>query len=116
MQGSICAGFDCVNNESFGFDTIILKENNLRIFFNDTSTGAGFPANDWRLVANDSGSGGANFLAIRGRYRGPQVFTVTAGAPTASLFVDSIGRVGFRNSAPLLDLHVDDQQHPGDPP
>ena len=28
------------------------------------------------------------------------------GAPTASLFVDSSGRIGLRNSAPVLDLHI----------
>ena len=39
---------------SFGFDTIVLKENNLRIFFDDTSTSASFPRNDWRIIANDS--------------------------------------------------------------
>ena len=106
VQGSICAGFDCVNNESFGFDTIILKENNLRILFNDTSTNVGFPANDWRLVANDSGSGGANFFAIEDATAGRNLFTVTAGAPANSLFVDSQGRVGLRNSAPVLDVHI----------
>jgi hypothetical protein len=26
VQGSICAGLDCVNNESFGFDTIRLRK------------------------------------------------------------------------------------------
>jgi hypothetical protein len=48
-----------VNNESFGFDTIRLKENNTRIKFDDTSVSAGFPANDWQLTANDSASGGS---------------------------------------------------------
>ena len=28
VDGSICVGQDCVNGESFGFDTIRLKENN----------------------------------------------------------------------------------------
>ena len=106
VQGSLCVGLDCVNNESFGFDTIILKENNLRIFFNDTSVSAGFPANDWRLIANDSASGGANFFAIEDSTAGRNIFSVTAGAPVASLFVDSFGRVGLRNSAPVLDLHM----------
>src|SRR5882672_5192780 len=46
VQGSTCTGLDCVNNESFGFDTLKLKENNLRIFFEDTSVSAGFPSND----------------------------------------------------------------------
>ncbi len=30
VDGSACIGFDCVNGESFGFDTLRLKENNLR--------------------------------------------------------------------------------------
>ncbi|MFL6278886.1 MAG: hypothetical protein ACJ731_02135, partial [Vicinamibacterales bacterium] len=64
VQGSTCTGFDCVNNESFGFDTLRLKENNLRIHFDDTSSSAGYPANDWRIIANDSASGGANYLAF----------------------------------------------------
>ena len=64
VQGSICAGFDCVNNESFGFDTLRLKENNLRINFDDTSTSAGFPATDWTLSANDTASGGLNRFSI----------------------------------------------------
>ena len=33
---SLCVGFDCVNGESFGFDTVRLKENNLRLHFDDT--------------------------------------------------------------------------------
>ena len=51
IQGSLCVGLDCVVNESFGFDTIRLKENNTRIKFDDTSTSAGFPNNDWQLTA-----------------------------------------------------------------
>ena len=35
VDGSACIGFDCVNGESFGFDTLRLKENNLRIKFDD---------------------------------------------------------------------------------
>ena len=33
IDGSLCVGFDCVNGESFGFDTIRLKDNNTRIKF-----------------------------------------------------------------------------------
>lgn len=49
VQGSICAGLDCVNNETFGFATLRLKENNTRIDFVDTSASAGFTTNDWRI-------------------------------------------------------------------
>ena len=44
VQGSACVGLDCADGESFGFDTIRLKENNTRIKFDDTSTSPGFPA------------------------------------------------------------------------
>src|SRR2546423_2257216 len=105
VQGSACVGLDCVNNEPFGFDTIRLKENNLRILFMDTSV-APFPSNDWQLTANDSASGGANKFSIDD-VTGPKTpFTVTAGAATDSIFVASTGKVGFRTSTPVLDLHV----------
>jgi hypothetical protein len=106
VQGSTCIGLDCVNNESFGFDTIRLKENNTRIKFDDTSSGVGFPANDWQLTANDSASGGASKFSIEDITGAKVPFTVTAGAATNSIFVDSAGRVGFRTSTPVLDLHV----------
>jgi hypothetical protein len=105
VQGSTCSGFDCVNNESFGFDTLRLKENNTRIGFDDTSSGS-FPANDWAITANDSGAGGASYLAFDDVTGARQPFRVTAGAPTSSLFVSSSGNVGFGTATPLLDLHV----------
>src|SRR4051794_40761070 len=106
VQGSLCVGLDCVNNENFGFDTIKLKENNLRIKFEDTSTLPGFPSNDWQITANDSASGGANYLAFDDVTSGRQPFRVTAGAPSAALFVDNTGRLGLRTSTPVLDLHI----------
>lgn len=106
VQGSACIGLDCVNNESFGFDTIRLKENNTRIKFDDTSTSAGFAASDWQLTANDSASGGANKFSIEDITSSKVPFTITGGATTNSIFVDSTGRVGFRTSTPVLDLHV----------
>ena len=112
IQGSLCVGLDCVNNESFGFDTIRLKENNTRIKFDDTSTSAGFPANDWQLTANDSASGGSSKFSIEDITGSRVPFTITAGATTNSIFVDSTGRVGFRTSTPVLDLHVNTSNTP----
>lgn len=113
VQGSACVGLDCVNNESFNFDTIRLKENNTRISFNDTSTSAGFPTNDWTIRANSSASGGANFLAFvdrgtseSGDESGTIVFEVDAGAPANALKVSSAGKVGIRTATPGLDLHI----------
>ncbi len=112
VQGSLCVGLDCVNNESFGFDTIRLKENNTRIKFDDTSTGAGFPANDWQLTANDSASGGSSKFSIEDITGARVPFTITAGASTNSIFVDSTGRVGLRTSTPVLDLHINTSNTP----
>jgi len=106
VQGSLCVGLDCVNNESFGFDTIRLKENNTRIKFEDTSTSAGFPNNKWQLTANDSASGGANKFSIDDTTNSRTPFTIRAGAPNDSLFISSNGKLGLRNASPVLDIHV----------
>lgn len=106
VQGSLCVGFDCVNGESFGFDTLRLKENNLRIHFQDTSVSASFPSNDWRIVANDTGNGGANYLAFEDSSAGTYPFRVLAGAGNNALYVDAQGDVGVGTSSPVVELHV----------
>jgi hypothetical protein len=116
VQGSICAGLDCVNNEDFQFDTLRLKENNLRIHFSDTSTGA-FPLRDWELRANDSESGGASYFGIVDRgddgTAATVVFSVAAGAPANALTVRSTGDLGIRTSTPVLDVHARTGDTPG---
>lgn len=112
VQGSACVGVDCVNNENFGFDTIRLKENNLRIKFEDTSAGS-FPSVDWQLTANDSASGGQNRFSIDDITNGKTPFTVEAAAASNSIYIDSTARVGFRTSNPVLDLHVVTGNTPG---
>jgi hypothetical protein len=112
VQGSICSGFDCVNNENFGTDTIRVKENNVRIQFDDTSSTAGFATNNWQLRANDQASGGANFFGIVDQGTGGTgetgtiVVAVDAGATANSIRVSSNGKVGFRTATPVLDLHT----------
>jgi len=112
VQGSECVGLDCLNNESFGFDTIRLKENNTRIKFDDTSTSTGFPARDWQLTANDSASGGSSKFSIEDITGSKVPFTITAGAATNSIFADSTGRIGLRTSTPVLDLHINTSNTP----
>jgi len=106
VDGSLCVGLDCVNGESFGFDTIRLKENNLRIKFDDTSSSASFPNNDWQITINDSANGGANKFSIDDITGGRTPMTIEAGAPSNSLFVDNGGRVGFGTNNPTVTLHA----------
>jgi hypothetical protein len=70
VDGSACIGLDCVEGQDFSFSTLILQENNLRVFLNDTSTSASFPANDWEIIANDSANGGDSFLGFADRLAG----------------------------------------------
>ncbi len=113
ITGSLCVGFDCVDGESFGFDTLKLKENNLGIYFDDTSTTAGFPANDWRLVANDSASGGNNYFTIQDATASRDILKIEAGAPANAFYIEDYGRIGLKTSTPVLELHINDSDTPG---
>lgn len=106
VDGSIAVGQDSVNGENFGFDTIRLKENNLRIKFQDTSTSASFPSNDWQITINDSSNGGANKFSIDDIDGGRTPFTIEAASPSHSLYVDNGGRIGFNTSTPVTELHA----------
>ena len=118
VQGSACVGLDCVNGEAFGFDTIRLKENNDRIQFDDTSTSAGFPTNNWQIRANSSASGGTSFLgfvdqgATGNSETGTIVFEVDAGAAANALRVGSSSKVGLRTATPVLDIHMNTSDTP----
>jgi len=103
--GSLCVGVDCVNGENFNFDTIRLKENNLRIRFTDTSSSSSFPTTDWEITVNDSANGGANFFRIANIDDNRNPLTILNTAPDNAIYVTNNG-VGFNTSSPLVNLHV----------
>jgi hypothetical protein len=104
-QKSACVGNDCVDGEDFDFDTIRIKENNLRLHADDTSGTASFPGTDWRLVFNDSANGGANKFAIEDVTAATTPFTIEGGTPDNTLYVDAEGRIGIGTSTPVVDIH-----------
>lgn len=106
VQGSACVGLDCSTGESFGFDTIRMKENNLRLNFEDTSSSASFPSNDWTIVANDSSNGGGNYLGIQDDDAGRIPFRVEAGARANALYVEADGDIGIGTDNPAVDLTI----------
>lgn len=110
VQNSECIGFDCVNNENFGFATIKLKENNTRIFFDDTSNPP-FPANDWNLEANESSSGGLSGFFLTDLTNGQRPFFVKANAGDDAIYVLDGGNVGIGTNAPTQKLHVNGNLH-----
>ncbi|MEO1082763.1 MAG: tail fiber domain-containing protein [Acidobacteriota bacterium] len=109
---SLCVGNDCVNGESFGSDTVRLKENNLRIHFDDTSTTASFPQNDWRILINDTVNGGSNHFSIEDSTTGVTPFRVEAGASANALVVEADSDVGIGTLDPVVELHVVDGDSP----
>ena len=95
VYGSECIGQDCVNGENFSFDTLRLKENNLRIHFFDTSNSGSFPSTDWRITINDTFNGGDNYFSID-----------DATANTSLLRIMADGNVGIGTTSPSERLHV----------
>jgi hypothetical protein len=112
VLGSECVGLDCVNGETFNADTLRLKENNLRIHFDDTSTSS-FPKNDWRITINESVSGGVSKFSIDDVTGAKTPFTIRAGAPNNALFVASFGSVGLGTATPIMQIHAVNGNTPG---
>lgn len=106
VDGSLCTGVDCANGETFGFDTIRLKENNLRIKFEDTSNISNYPTNDWQISANETIDGGLDKFSIEDVDAGRTPFTIEAGARTNSLYVNRSGRIGIGTSTPNTHVHT----------
>jgi hypothetical protein len=106
VQGEACIGTDCDCYESFELDTLRLKQNNLRLNFDDTSTNPGYPDNDWTIVINENNSGGANKFSIEDTTANKTPFTIIAGAPDNSFYLNSNGKLGLRTATPGLDIHM----------
>jgi hypothetical protein len=107
VQGKECVGIDCATSEAFGFDVLKLKHNNTRLLFDDSSTTAGFAATDWRLTANDTTSGGLNYFALEDVTAATVPVTVRGGAPSNSLYITNLGRIGIGTASPDARLDVE---------
>jgi len=112
VQGSLCVGFDCVNGENFGFDTLRLKENNLRIHFDDTSNSASFASNDWRIAVNATENGGASYFAIEDATAGRTPFRIEAGAINNAMYLSDAGDLGLGTATPIVEVHAVDGNTP----
>ncbi len=106
IRNSLCVGRDCIDHPSYGFDTLRLNENNLRIKFIDSSGAASFPSNDWEIFTNDAGNGGLNRFSVRDVSNSRVPLTLEAGAPSHSVYLDDGGRLGLGTSVPTTDIDV----------
>jgi hypothetical protein len=112
INDSLCVGSDCDSSVLFGASTIVLMENNLQIFFDDTSTLSNYPDNDWKFICNDTIDGGGNYFALMDATAGSNILVLEAGAEENSLYVDSHGDVGIHTSNPFYELHITDGDTP----
>jgi len=110
IEGSLGVGLDINTSgqgEVFGFNTLILKENNLRILFDDSDDPMGtMPANDWQIEANSSSNGGSSHFAILDITGSTVPFKVMASAPTNSFLIGSDGKVGIGTNVLNHELNV----------
>lgn len=112
IAGRLCVGDDCADAETFPFEAIKMKQNNAWIETDDTS-GAMFPARNWRLQFNDAGNfvaGATNHFAVVDRgdtsLIAVSILQLDAGAPPDSIRVDQNGNVGLGTATPSATLQV----------
>lgn len=111
IQGSLGIGTDIDDGQGFNSDTFIMKENTLRMLFDDTSTGS-FPSNDWRFTFNSDLNGGANYFSIDDVTAGAVPFRIDENAGNNALYIESGGHVGMGNTNPSVELHITGKDTP----
>ena len=118
---SACVGTSCLNNETFGATVLKLKEDNVRFEFLDNSSEPGFPAVDWKMIANDEEPGGKSYFALQDQTANTYPLRIEAGAPTSSLHISSnlksgfshAARVGIGTATPSAEIDVHGHDSPG---
>ncbi|SEL42136.1 hypothetical protein SAMN04487910_2405 [Aquimarina amphilecti] len=107
IQNSLGVGQDISTGVDFGFNTLLLAENNLRILFDDSDDISGtLPANDWQIEINETANGGTSHFAIVDVTGATTPFKILAGAAEHSLFVATNGNVGLGTNNPTNKLEV----------
>jgi len=107
VQGNACIGGSCASNDA-SVSVLKLKSTQPNILFDDVDipceeVSCVSTAHDWALLINPSNV--AQF-ALRDIDNNLTPFTVAAGAPDNSLFVDGTGKVGLGTATPSVSLHV----------
>jgi hypothetical protein len=110
--GSACIGGSCVNGEALGYNTLLLKADNIRIRAEDTSAVGPFPRNDWQITFNETTFEGADKFSIEDITHTTTPLTIEPAAPDHSLYVADNGYLGLGTSTPAHEIDVVDGDTP----
>ena len=105
--GSMAIGYDVDNPTSFGLNTLVFKEKNLRVLFDDAtdSDDKHYSYNDWKITINDSKYDGASFFRIDDVTGGFELFKLMAGSRDNALVTNG-DNVGLGTDEPDKGLHL----------
>jgi hypothetical protein len=106
VTGKLGIGVDMTDGNIIPFTTMILKENNIRVLFDDSSTTGTFPANDWAIKINSTDDGGDSYYAIEDATALTTPFKIMAGAIDSAFVINSNGNIGFGTNTPTKDMHL----------
>ncbi|MEZ5716732.1 MAG: hypothetical protein R3D85_17260 [Paracoccaceae bacterium] len=106
IDGRLCVGSDCVAGEGFSRGPFMIKENNTRIAFVDTTSTADYPTRDWTIVINDSFQNGQDYFGVLDVEGNGIVFRILRDAPQNALVVSGSGRIGIGTALPESSLHI----------
>jgi hypothetical protein len=101
IKANACVGAACATNMSFGIAPSVVRSTLPNLMFDDTSSSD----HDWAFFVNGFFTP-SNQFALADVTTATQPLTILGGAPTNSIFVDSIGRVGLGTSTPARTLHI----------
>lgn len=112
VSGKLGIGADMTDNTSVEFTTMIMKENNIRLLFDDTSTPGEFASNDWAIKINDTESGGANYFGVEDVTNLTMPFRIMSGATNNSFVIGHNGKIGIGTTNPAKDVHINSGDTP----
>ncbi len=113
FTGHVAIGDNVNSTEDLNMRTLMLKEPDIRIRFEDTDGSAsGYSYTDWQIQINSEAVNGDNFFAILDETYGESPFKIMGGAFENSVFISDNGNVGIGSNNPQTKLHVETDDSP----
>jgi hypothetical protein len=103
VRGNACAGAACADGMSFPVGPLVARSGSPNLLFDDTSSNG--TAHDWAFFVNGI-LNNSNQFSLWNLSASTVPLTIMGAAPSNSILVDAVGRVGFGTSTPAARLHI----------